>query len=138
LRHVLYGTSLVFAFMLSAAMVTKLAPRIEAPSVPSLARVIWPSVTPENAMIGDLSWERFGRLRLLHQSGLCEPMDRSLRRFWHPFTVSRELDRGEATSLRVMGEDLPLYRGASGGPISSAGAAPIASRARLAGSKAGP
>ncbi len=43
-------------------------------------------------------------------------MGRLLRRFWHPVALSRDLAAGEARPLRVLSEDLTLYRGKSGAP----------------------
>ncbi|MSQ71097.1 MAG: iron-sulfur containing oxygenase [Betaproteobacteria bacterium] len=37
-----------------------------------------------------------------------------LRKFWHPVALSREVMNGQAMALRILGEDLILYRGESG------------------------
>lgn len=39
-----------------------------------------------------------------------------LRLFWHPVCLSRELAKGQATPIRVLGEDYTLYRGEGGVP----------------------
>ena len=37
-----------------------------------------------------------------------------LRRYWHPIAVNLELDQNPVKSVRVLGEDLTLYRDRSG------------------------
>lgn len=39
---------------------------------------------------------------------------RYMRMFWHPVSLSRRLSAGRAVPIRLMSEDLTLYRGASG------------------------
>src|SRR5581483_9549144 len=39
---------------------------------------------------------------------------RFLRSFWQPVFVSRQLQAGRATPLRIMGQDYTLYRGSGG------------------------
>jgi 5,5'-dehydrodivanillate O-demethylase len=39
-----------------------------------------------------------------------------LRRFWHPIFVGRDIASGHVKPIRILGEDLTLYRGASGTP----------------------
>ena len=39
-----------------------------------------------------------------------------LRRFWHPVFVASEIEPGHVKPIRILGEDLTLYRGASGTP----------------------
>jgi 5,5'-dehydrodivanillate O-demethylase oxygenase subunit len=39
-----------------------------------------------------------------------------LRMFWHPVYCSHELSAGRATPIRILGEDLTLYRGEGGSP----------------------
>ena len=39
-----------------------------------------------------------------------------LRRFWQPVHVSAELPEGRIVPIRILGEDLALYRGESGTP----------------------
>lgn len=43
-------------------------------------------------------------------------MGRLLRQFWHPVALGSDLGPGEARPLRVLSEDLTLYRGKSGAP----------------------
>src|SRR3954463_5593542 len=54
------------------------------------------------------------RLRLLSQTGPNTDMGRLLRRFWQPVATSQSVNPGAARPLRVMGEDLTLYRSDSG------------------------
>ncbi len=53
-------------------------------------------------------------LHLLPQTTSGTPMGTLLRSFWQPVAIASELDKGRAVPLRVMGEDLTLYRGESG------------------------
>lgn len=59
---------------------------------------------------------RGARLNRLTETGPRSLMGRLLRRFWHPIAVGRTLATGSAQHVRVLGEDLTLYRGASGRP----------------------
>src|SRR4051812_11499592 len=54
------------------------------------------------------------RLRALTATGPDSDMGRLLRMFWQPVAVSHSIKPGNAKPLRVMGEDLTLYRGESG------------------------
>src|SRR6185295_2520956 len=54
------------------------------------------------------------RLALLTQTGPETDMGRLLRLFWQPVATSHSIKSGAARPLRVMGEDLTLYRGESG------------------------
>jgi 5,5'-dehydrodivanillate O-demethylase len=54
------------------------------------------------------------RLKLLTQTGRDTDMGRLLRMFWQPVATSHSVKAGSARPLRVMGEDLTLYRGDSG------------------------
>jgi 5,5'-dehydrodivanillate O-demethylase oxygenase subunit len=54
------------------------------------------------------------QLELLVQSSPGTPMGQLLRRFWQPVALSDSIETGKARALRVMGEDLTLYRGDSG------------------------
>jgi 5,5'-dehydrodivanillate O-demethylase len=54
------------------------------------------------------------RLLLLPQTSKNTEMGSLLRRFWHPVARSETLGLGKARPVRVMGEDLTLYRGESG------------------------
>ena len=66
--------------------------------------------------------------RFLHQTAADTLMGTLLRKFWHPVALEHRLKAGSARPLRVLGEDLTLYRGESGRRISSAGAARTAAR----------
>jgi 5,5'-dehydrodivanillate O-demethylase len=61
------------------------------------------------------------RLAVLPECGPTTDMGRLLRRFWQPVAVAAKLGAGKARALRVLGEDLTLYRGASGAPYLVAG-----------------
>src|SRR5260370_11461290 len=54
------------------------------------------------------------RLKLLIETGRDTDMGRLLRMFWQPVATSHSVTAGQARPLRVMGEDLTLYRGESG------------------------
>jgi hypothetical protein len=54
------------------------------------------------------------RLKLLTQTGRDTEMGRLLRMFWQPVATSHSFAAGSARPLRVLGEDLTLYRGESG------------------------
>lgn len=64
---------------------------------------------------------RAEKLGLLGQTGPDTDMGRLLRRFWQPIAVASSLQPGTARSIRVMNEDLTLYRGESGKPYLIAG-----------------
>jgi 5,5'-dehydrodivanillate O-demethylase len=52
--------------------------------------------------------------RLLTQVGAGTPMGELLRRYWHPVAGIDELERSPIKPLRLMGEDLVLYKDRSG------------------------
>jgi 5,5'-dehydrodivanillate O-demethylase oxygenase subunit len=56
------------------------------------------------------------QLALLPQTGPNTPMGRLLRKFWHPFALADEVAPGTARAVRLLSEDLTLYRGESGTP----------------------
>lgn len=58
--------------------------------------------------------DRTRDLLLLPQTGPQTPMGRLLRRFWHPVARSQDVAVGKARALRILGEDLTVYRGQSG------------------------
>jgi 5,5'-dehydrodivanillate O-demethylase oxygenase subunit len=64
--------------------------------------------------IDDRTQRRGERLRELARTGPGTPMGTLLRRFWHPVAVSKDLAPGSAQPLRVMCEDLTLYRSEAG------------------------
>jgi phenylpropionate dioxygenase-like ring-hydroxylating dioxygenase large terminal subunit len=53
-------------------------------------------------------------LQRLTQTTKDTEMGQLLRRFWHPIALSRDLAPGRAVPVRVLGEELTLYRGESG------------------------
>jgi 5,5'-dehydrodivanillate O-demethylase len=59
---------------------------------------------------------RAAQLRLLTQTGPDTLMGKLFRRFWHPVSESSRVAPGTARALRILGEDLTLYRGESGTP----------------------
>src|SRR5262249_58941026 len=56
------------------------------------------------------------KLKLLSETGRDTEMGRLLRLFWQPVAISHGVKSGQAKPLRVMGEDLTLYRGAHDKP----------------------
>ncbi|HXQ51601.1 MAG TPA: Rieske 2Fe-2S domain-containing protein [Stellaceae bacterium] len=61
------------------------------------------------------------RLVLLGQSGRRTAMGTLLRRFWQPVALSKSVVPSKAKRLKIMGEELTLYRGQSGRPYLVAG-----------------
>lgn len=61
------------------------------------------------------------RLDRLSETSRGTLMGTLLRQFWQPVAISEKLAKGTARALRVMGEDLTLYRGESGTPHLVAG-----------------
>lgn len=59
---------------------------------------------------------RAARLALLTQTARETPMGTLLRKFWHPVAVAGRVAPGTAQALRIMGEDLTLFRGEGGAP----------------------
>ena len=51
---------------------------------------------------------------LLTQVGAGTPMGELMRRYWHPFAATTELDERPTKAVRLLGEDLVLYRDKSG------------------------
>lgn len=62
----------------------------------------------------EISQRKAERVRLLHESSQGTPMGTLLRKFWQPIARSATLAKGDARALRILGEDLTLYRGDSG------------------------
>jgi len=52
--------------------------------------------------------------RILTRVGPGTPMGELLRRYWHPVGAASELDRNPVKPVRLLGEDLVLYRDLSG------------------------
>lgn len=59
---------------------------------------------------------RAERLKLLAQTTKDTEMGRLLRMFWHPIALSKDVASGSAIPVKVLGEELTLYRGESGQP----------------------
>lgn len=57
---------------------------------------------------------RQDRLLALSQTAADTPMGKLLRQFWQPIAVSKQLKVKSAKAIRIMSEDLTLYRGESG------------------------
>ena len=53
--------------------------------------------------------------KLLTQVGPGTPMGNLLRRYWHPVAAVGEFDKKSTKPLRLMGEDLVLYKTLAGG-----------------------
>ncbi|MEA2640774.1 MAG: 5,5-dehydrodivanillate O-demethylase oxygenase subunit, partial [Chloroflexota bacterium] len=51
---------------------------------------------------------------LFSQVGTGTPMGELLRRYWHPIAAEADLDEDPVRPVRLLGEDLVLYRDASG------------------------
>ncbi len=54
------------------------------------------------------------RLRQLPLTGADTAMGKLMRKFWQPVALSSALEAGKSRTVKVMGETLTLYRGASG------------------------
>jgi 5,5'-dehydrodivanillate O-demethylase len=54
------------------------------------------------------------RLELLTQTGAGTPMGDLLRRYWWPIAGSSEFDRPGTKPVRLLGEDLVLYKDLGG------------------------
>jgi 5,5'-dehydrodivanillate O-demethylase oxygenase subunit len=61
------------------------------------------------------------KARLLTETSSGSQMGTLLRRFWHPLALSVNVASGKAKAVRLLGEDLTLYRGNSGRPYLVAG-----------------
>lgn len=64
--------------------------------------------------MADARIQRGERLRELTQTGPDTLMGKLLRRFWQPVAISEQLRPGTAQPLRVLSEELTLYRSESG------------------------
>ncbi len=64
------------------------------------------------------------RFELLTRCGPGTEMGTLLRRFWHPVATAQSVKPGSARRIRILGEDLTLYRGQSGAPYLVAGNCP--------------
>jgi 5,5'-dehydrodivanillate O-demethylase len=56
------------------------------------------------------------RLLELPKSSKDSLMGKLLRKFWQPIALSAKLETGKPRAVRILGEDLTLYRGESGRP----------------------
>ena len=64
--------------------------------------------------LDDRKQEKAAQLRLLAQTSPETLGGKLLRKFWHPVALSSRLPARKAQPVRIMGEDLTLYRGESG------------------------
>jgi len=55
-------------------------------------------------------------LEELAKTGPGTPMGQLLRRFWQPIAAAAEVPKSWSIPIRILGEDLTLYRGESGAP----------------------
>jgi 5,5'-dehydrodivanillate O-demethylase oxygenase subunit len=60
---------------------------------------------------------RVEQLNLLHHTSADTLMGKLLRLFWQPIAISDHVAEGAALPIRILGEDLTLYRGTSGKPF---------------------
>ncbi len=67
-------------------------------------------------MNGNDRTRRAERLEQLTKTAPDTQMGRLLRMFWHPITIARKLAPNSAMPVRILSEDLTLYRSASGRP----------------------
>ena len=72
-----------------------------------------PEERPEHPAVDELQGPPKDRFE---KTGPRTPAGRYLRCFWHPVFVSRELAPRRTVPLRILGEELVLYRGATGEP----------------------
>ncbi len=72
-------------------------------------------------IVEEIREQRSAQLDLLHHCGPSTLMGKLLRRFWQPVTRSRDVTHDRAKPVRIMDEDLTLYRGESGKPYLVAG-----------------
>lgn len=56
------------------------------------------------------------RMKQLVETSAGTLMGELLRKFWHPIALSRSVEPGKAREVRLLGEDLALYRGEGGTP----------------------
>ncbi len=64
--------------------------------------------------IEEIRRERTSRNLQLHQCAPDTPMGALLRRFWHPVALAEDATHKRAKLIRIMSEELTLYRGESG------------------------
>lgn len=64
---------------------------------------------------------RSEQLRMLTQTAKDTDMGRLLRQFWHPIALSKDLVAGHAMPVKILGDELTLYRGESGAAYLVAG-----------------
>jgi 5,5'-dehydrodivanillate O-demethylase len=82
-------------------------------SVPALPKRL---IAPEDRM-AQPQLTRQELLQLLTQTAAGTPMGTLLRSFWQPIAIAESIKPGTARALRVLSEDLTLYRGESGKPF---------------------
>jgi len=67
-------------------------------------------------MDSDVKQTRSERFKLLSQTARGTLMGTLLRKFWHPVALTEDVAPGKAKPIRIMGEELTLYRGTGGQP----------------------
>jgi 5,5'-dehydrodivanillate O-demethylase len=63
---------------------------------------------------GDTNARKVEQAKLFGETSADSLMGKLLRRFWHPVARVETLPKGRARAIRILGEDLTLYRGESG------------------------
>lgn len=58
--------------------------------------------------------QQAARMKELTETAAGTPMGTLLRKFWHPVALSKSVTAGSAREVRLLSEDLALYRGQSG------------------------
>ena len=67
-----------------------------------------------NTVIKQDTGQVAARMKSLVETSAHTPMGKVLRKFWHPIALSNSVAPGKAKAVRLLGEDLALYRGESG------------------------
>ncbi len=74
-----------------------------------------PSTSPENLSAEQKRLQQLSaRVQPLSETSAGTPMGEVLRKFWHPIALSKSVAPGKAREVRLLGEDLALYRGQGG------------------------
>jgi 5,5'-dehydrodivanillate O-demethylase len=64
----------------------------------------------------DRKQEKLARLNMLSQTSRDTLAGQLLRRFWQPVALSKDVETGTAKPIKILNEELTLYRGESGRP----------------------
>ncbi|SFC60254.1 Rieske [2Fe-2S] domain-containing protein [Polaromonas sp. OV174] len=68
----------------------------------------------KSSMEQDRHQQLTARMAQLAETSAGTPMGKLLRKFWHPIALSKSVAPGKAREVRLLGEDLALYRGEGG------------------------